>query len=104
MQQKFLHPPKTNLLNQSKSLYSKKKLTPKQTLKLLHLFEPNISMHERSELIVLRKKLETLRDKYQKKVDNQQTETDDNCEDKTKNYFGNTLKIIDGTVYHQSNG
>ena len=52
-------------------------------------------MHERSELIVLRKKLETLRDKYQKKVDNQQTETDDNCEEKTKNYFGNTLKIID---------
>ena len=96
LKQKFQkNPKKNNLLNQSKSLYLKKKLTPKQTLKLLHLFEPNISMHQRSELIVLRKKLETLRDKYQKKVDNQQTETDDNCEDKTKNYFGNTLKIID---------
>ncbi len=96
LKQKFQkNPKKNNLLNQSKSLYLKKKLTPKQTLKLLHLFEPNISMHQRSELIILRKKLETLRDKYQKKVDNQQTETDDNCQDKTKNYFGNTLKIID---------
>lgn len=38
LQQKFISPQKNNLLNHSKSLYSKKKLTPKQTLKLLHLF------------------------------------------------------------------
>jgi hypothetical protein len=96
LQQKFLHPPKTNLLNHSKSLYSKKKLTPKQTLKLLHLFEPNISVHHRSELIEIRKKRETLENKYQKKVKEyrEEAESNHNSDEKTKNYFGNTQRIL----------
>ncbi|MFW1998890.1 hypothetical protein ACG92W_07845 [Acinetobacter ursingii] len=96
LQQKFISPQKNNLLNHSKSLYSKKKLTPKQTLKLLHLFEPNISVHQRSELIEIRKKRETLENKYQKKVKEyrEEAESNHNSDEKTKNYFGNTQRIL----------